>query len=179
MEIGPLASIWAAVAATASVVVAWLVYRRQGKADLPVIEAKVTPREESWWEVTVTMTNRSDVVWRVTTVAVKKPRGAKLLACRSVTDNRGNLALPTDLDALGNAVPTILETAPAGSNGGRFHAMGSSDRHSEPFLLHIPSPIRSRMLSMRLSLASSEAAQRKRTIAIKRTLPAHASTAKA
>ncbi|WP_378944419.1 hypothetical protein [Mesorhizobium sp. ANAO-SY3R2] len=179
-------SAMSAVAAGTAAWIAWVVYRKQVTADLPVVSIAITPTDVAdWYEVTIEVANRSDVEWQAEEAVVTAPNGAKLISSFDVArepDRYGNpgahvINLIDPLRISSKAKPRI-KVLPAGASGGNSMIIGSRDRHSETLFLFLPSAA-SRSVSIRYSLASTEAAQRRSDIEISRALTAHPAMATA
>lgn len=175
--VGAVAGITGMVTGALALYVSWRVYRRQVLADLPVVTADVTPHSPNWWEVTVTVENRSRAEWQTEQMSVRRPFGAKIIhRYRAVVPDEaepwkpGALVLP-DPATMSKRVRPGIRVLPEGDGSSRPVFMGTSDRHSVTFLLHAsPSFWRGRRLSLRLSLSSNESIHRRSTKTITRQL---------
>ncbi|ABE64081.1 hypothetical protein Nham_3350 [Nitrobacter hamburgensis X14] len=181
-EIAIIISALSALASIASAIIAYRVLARQAQAEMPAVEV-VVRGERSVCFVDVTMTNRSPCGWGAEQATARLPLGAKLISefdMPKVDDGYGNSG--TDVAAIGNVTlarraKMYLRVAPAGKEA-RGLMNGSGDRHSETLLVSLPRWAFPKRLSIRLSLASSEADQRRTTIDIVRELPAATKAAK-
>lgn len=169
-------SLVGAAASVASAIIAYRVLARQARADMPAVEAAVRGNQPIYF-VDVTMTNRAACGWGIERAAVRRPLGARIVSefdLPKIEDGYGNSAPDfSELASmrLGKSAKTHLRVAPAG-RASQGLIIGSGDRHSETLVVLLPRWALSRKLSIRLSLASSEADQRRTTIDIVRELPA-------
>lgn len=177
MEIGPIASVVAAFAAITSAWIAFSLLRRQTRSDLPLIAAVVRPRSGDWYEFQISVKNRSAVAWHATGAVVVRPRAGKVIRLSELSRpdsrepwNRVQLPIP-DPATLSNKTEVGLVVQAAGTRGDS-QLLGTTDRYSEALLVYAPPSKRPIKFSIRLGLASSDAAQRTMTVMINRTINA-------
>lgn len=177
MEIGPLASVVAAMASCATLWISWRLYRRQTKGDLPVVSADVEHHDGPWWIVKISVKNRSPVEWTANEVAIRAPKGGKVTWAHALERSNAEqpwkieAAPPPDPETLASSLRLNLKAFPTGAKG---------DHRGASVLVWVPSSgpsTHSTGLSMRLSLSSIDAERRSIAIDIKRTLTADSRTA--
>jgi hypothetical protein len=158
-----------AIASVTACIISWRVFRWQRSNDEPAVTVDAhLDRSSKFYTLRVMVQNPSLTGWNGVSVQLIKPSGI-LGIDNSYTKDRGFTSagsVPFDLEEerVSRTFPLRLIVLP--------QAFGSAF-----ILITSPDPGSEIKLSMRLSLASNEAVQRKRTIAIKRTLPALTSTA--
>jgi len=164
---------WSAIAATAAALIAWRVFRWQRQADLPVVICELGNDKDApqWLSININVRNSTGTRWRVNEVLIRSPRSARGVSQSrgpTITDNYGSFRLDWAQceAAASNPIPVAMSVAPAGS---RSAGTWSDVAWESVYLLR--SSLRSRKLSMRLTLLSMDAVQRKTVIAIKRQLP--------
>ncbi|NTS31382.1 hypothetical protein HQ945_08965 [Phyllobacterium sp. BT25] len=173
------ASVVSALAAVAAAIIAWRVYRTQSQVDRPAVEVQLERINRHIIKLSVIILNRSDVGLKAESLRVKSPKEATLVAENLVGsfNDMGNWMV--DFDALDGSkfdrnTTMSVSIGPRGSKGTRW---GEGERQRQDLLLFVQPSSRSRILSMRLTLVSMEAVQRRTTIAITRALDAENSIA--
>lgn len=178
MEIGPLASVVAAMASCATLWISWRVYRRQTKGDLPVVSADVEHRGGPWWIVKISLKNRSPVEWTADEITIRTPKGGRVT--RAAVLERSNAEQPWKIEATPPPDPETLATS-LRLNLKAFPAGAKGDHRGASVLVWVPSSggmsTHSIGLSMRLSLSSIDAERRSIAIDINRTLTEVSKTA--
>ncbi|TZG28584.1 hypothetical protein FYJ91_00030 [Sphingomonas montanisoli] len=170
---------WGAIAATAASIIAWRVFRWQRQAEFPVVTC--SPRQavehDDWIALNIVVRNVTDTAWRSTRMSIKRPRGAKGFSAM-LAERTGTFDDLINFQAAERTCSSVFkmgaETAAAGTP--RHQHWGGGDVSHETIYL-LKSSIRSSKLSMRLSLVSTDAIERRITIAIKRQLEAAAAIA--
>jgi len=173
----------AAAASVTAAIIAYKVYSRQARSDLPIATATLRALPDQWLEMEIELINRSEVHWKLETVSVRWPPGAKIVSQWDTPREQatnwnpgGYLPNNIDLSKSNSWTYTNLEVAPA-TGSSLTNVMGHKPRHSETFFVRLPGWMASSRLSIRANLASNEAVQRHKTIAISRTAPAAVKTA--
>jgi hypothetical protein len=172
-----------ALGAVAAAWIAWLVFKAQKSADIPAVTIDLLPRQpDGWIEMIVVLQNRDEAEWRLEALTITRPRGVKAVsyfdiprATKGVPWNAEQEIAALDLAKLTASPKPRLRVMPAGTRG-QSMIVGTSDKHHERFSVLLPSP-RPKKLSIRLSLVSNDAVQRRTTIATVRELPAPTSKA--
>lgn len=165
--------LWGALASTAAAIIAWLVFGRQRKADLPVVTCEIEARDDPTWLIlAIGIRNLSPTRWKASRLRLVRPKGALgVVASRATIETGRGGRLFDDATArakLAEDVPLNVPVDAAGTP--RHRVLGGGDQAGVRIYLLRPSS-RSTMLSMRLSLVSMDAVQRTIVIAIKRELP--------
>ncbi len=178
-----LISAISAIAAVVGAIIALLVYLRPYKVQPPKMTVTVG-RSDGLYRIEVGAKNWSVQNWAAIEMNVLRPRGSKIVSEFEArqSDGAGGVVInPQTIDwpARSNTCRMYLAVAPRGSSpkGHSALIMGQSDSAHETLLLLVPDSMRSRKLSMRLTLVSNDAVDRAKTITIKRTLPDAKNTA--
>jgi hypothetical protein len=163
-------------------------YRRAVMTERPVATASIrTTAQADWYLVTVKVDNRKScgVRWDATTF--RKPRGALAMheregrVVKSDVNAPNVLQNPLPISKGRKSVASNASLAQVGKdavrNFGIVFAIGST--HELPFLAFVPASRSSRKLSIRVTLFSIDAVERKIEIDIIRTLPQASKTAAA
>ena len=175
-----IASAISAAAATAAAVIAWMVYRQQrrGEDTTPQIhcEVKAVGEQPEWYRLWICLENFSAIEWDIELLDIRRPRGTLVAPQDKLRIDAGvftGLAKdPFNFDPRLMAREVRFEiTLRTPTTPGRF----ARDRLNLHFFVYSPRSIAESVLSMRLSLRSRENIQRRKVIAIKRTLPANTS----
>lgn len=180
-------STFALLIAGFSLWISWRRDRREILANEPTAfaEVRLLPEHENWYEVVVTIENRSDVNIRLKQIEIIRPfraRGFRKWDVMVRTPT-GNSAVPEvlDRDTASRKLSYNTRIRPAGSNASfaGMVKMGAGDTHSETlFVFGRPSRVFN-TVAMRLTLSSDTAIERLKSIEIIRTLPQAAKTANA
>ena len=172
---------WSAVAGTAAAVIGWRVFAWQRQSDVPVVtcDFDLHTKIEGWLVLELHVNNVTATRWKLHTLTFR-PRSA----ARGISeddgyqqDKHGGSSFAPEAAALSASSIIALHRSfnPAGTERTMWQP-GSSG--IERVYLFRPS-IRSSKLSMRLSLVSKDAVQRKIVIAIRRDAPPPVSAAAA
>lgn len=167
------------MAATAASVVAWRVYRRQREDDAPVVNCEIDQGgQPAWVTLRVVVRNITDTRWRCEKFEIAKPRTGRGISRWAAPSINGGYGQEVDWEAAETAAARVFkgtaEVAPVGTP--RHPRLGGGDVSRETIYL-LRSSLRSNKVSIRLTLASMDAIERRMTITIKRQLPAEAATA--
>lgn len=158
------------IASATACAISWRVFRWQRSSDSPVVSLEDYSRSRGtpYYMLQIGLSNPAAYALRVTSCAIVRPRRVVGIS-DARTKDRGVMSAGSVPETLsGEALSSKFEfplTATAGQS--KFAWL----------FVESPDPTKPLNLSIRLSLASNEAVQRNRTIAIKRTLPALISTA--
>ncbi|NVD44315.1 hypothetical protein [Qipengyuania atrilutea] len=168
-----LISGWTAIAATFAAVIAWRVFRWQRQGDVPVVLCEVTsPRSESeWWEIKITVRNRTTTRWESKEARINIPKQAigysQYAVPITVNDYGDELADHTAARALATRVfPLKAKTEPVGTQPRQY--LGGGDVSSERAYMYIPEG--SPKLKMTLTLVSMDGKPKKFFVPIERDL---------
>jgi hypothetical protein len=167
------------VAATAATLVAWRVYRRQRDDDAPVINCELRRTSPNGWvALSVIVKNITDTRWRCEKFEIRRPRTGRGISRWDAPSTNGRYGQEVDWPAAeavaARTFAGTAQVAPAGTP--RHPHLGGGDVSREDIFL-LRSSIPSNKVSIRLTLASMEAIERRITIIIKRQLPAEPATA--
>ena len=167
-----LVAAWSAVAATIASAIAWRVYRNQSEAEAPLVSCVVRPDAKISEIICVSLEirNYSDAAWRIVELRIPWPRGVRAIHQRDARSRHPISPEDIRLESLSAATSTVdmgHDLRPVGDTG--IRGRRNDIRHVDVYLAR--SSIRSKKVSMRLILASNDAVQRRKVIAIKRTLP--------
>lgn len=154
-------------------------FRRTVAKERPLLTASIAAVEKQpgWYHCSVMLESRTNHGYRCEELQIKRPWRAKAIAeeaARILPDGFGNSDIVADLTLLPIArkVPMTLSVSNAGATRSGLMGQGSyqDDRGWERFLLFAPG-CSSKSLSMRVTLSSTEAIERRIKITILRTLP--------
>lgn len=176
-------SVFALLVAAGSALIAWLNYRRGVSAVAPTAFANViaVQGQPGWYKVVIRIDNHSARRLIYQGTRFERPRGIKVLDTEDAfhRPNINTLVNPLPIDKAVDIVTRAVAIKPSGNEVPIFHGMrmGPGHDHDETLFVLIRSSIWSRGLRMRVMLLSLEPVERRCDIVIKRTLPAHNSTA--
>lgn len=164
-----LVAAWSAVAATVACVIAWLVYGQQQEADKPIVTCElVSPKNND--EVVhfhLHIRNVGDTRWSADKIEIVRPSSG--LAFRPRSRASGEDEAEWKAAQVAGASSTVLLNIDLEPYGTAVFQRPADSKRATVYLLR--SSIPSNKVSMRLTLLSKDAVQRRKVIAIKRTLP--------
>lgn len=171
-----ITGIWSALASTAAAVIAWRVFAWQRKSSAEVVvtcEIAPAAKDPDWLILSLTVRNLTSTDWKLEELAFRPATSAKGVSFSSggSIDRFGGREFDS-VTAHYNASSPVPLCHRVASAGTQRNPMGGtwSEVTTENVYLDRAS-IRSAKLSMRLSLLSMDAVQRRIVIAITRELP--------
>lgn len=171
-------SIWSAVAGTIASFIAWRVFRWQRQSDIPIINCEIEKDGPEWLVMRVIVRNVTDTVWKSEQTRIVSPKSARGISEQCIPLDQNRMNPSPDFVAARHLASRIfgMEAQVAAAGTPRHQYLGGGDVSYERIYV-LRSSITGKKLSMRLSLASMDAVERRITVAIKRQLPAAAKTA--